>query len=93
MPMHSTKIRQALNQFDVCFIRFVKKNGEMRNMICTIKPTMIPRDKHPMGVMDYDQDEQVRVFDIVAQAWRSMIPDNVYEVRQYGSEIAEQLVP
>jgi len=42
--------------------------------------------------MNYDMDSQVRVFDIVAQEWRSMKPDNVIEVMDYDSTLARELL-
>lgn len=89
--MNAAKIRQMLSNNSMCFISFEKKNGEIRNMICTLKDDFIPLDKKPSNIMDYDKHSQVRVFDIVAQDWRSMIPDNVISIEPYGSHVAEVL--
>lgn len=90
--MKSNAIRQVLDKYPVCFIRFEKLNGEIRNMICTTDYSMIPRNKRPSGLgSSYDTDRQVRVFDIVAQEWRSMVADNVMEITQYGAMVHEQV--
>lgn len=90
--MNSNAIRQVLDIHPVCFIRFEKLNGETRNMICTTHNSMIPKNKRPMGIVSYDTDRQIRVFDIVAQEWRSMIADNVEEIMEYGAVIAPHKV-
>lgn len=92
----SMKEQDNMNQFEnkirknlVSFVRFTKKDGTIRNMICTVHPMMIPKDKHPNGYgADYTK-KQIRVFDIVAQEWRSMLADNIVEVSEYGAVVAE----
>jgi hypothetical protein len=85
MSQFENKIRKNL----VSFVRFTKKDGTIRNMICTVHPIMIPKDKHPNGYgADYTK-KQIRVFDIVAQEWRSMLTDNIVEVSEYGAVVAE----
>jgi hypothetical protein len=86
--MTNKKIRSVLKNHPICFIRFEKKNGDIRNMICTINNNMIPANKKPKGVMDYDHGNQIRVFDIVANDWRSMLVDNVIEVQEYSAAVA-----
>lgn len=90
--MKAHDIRNALNKHEVCFIRFEKMDGTIRNMICTTDNSLIPKNKHSQGVMDYDMNSQVRVFDIVAQEWRSMKPNKVIEVMDYDSALAEELI-
>ena len=90
--MNAKQIRDKLSRYDICFVRFEKKDGTIRNMICTTKNSKIPKDKKPSGSMDYDKSRQVRVFDIVAQEWRSMIPDNVLEIDRYGAIVADLIV-
>jgi hypothetical protein len=85
MSQFENKIRKNL----VSFVRFTKKDGTIRNMICTVHPIMIPKDKHPNGYGSDYTTEQVRVFDIVAQEWRSMLAKNILEVEEYGAVVAE----
>ena len=90
--MNANTIRKQLSKNGVCFIRFEKMDGTIRNMICTTDEELIPKQKRPTGRMNYDMDSQVRVFDIVAQEWRSMKPDNVIEVMDYDSTLARELL-
>lgn len=91
MTYTANKIRKELEMHDVCFIKFTKVDGTTRNMICTTQDCMIPRHRKPNGTMEYDMTRQVRVFDIVAQEWRSMVPDRVVEISAYGAAIAEEI--
>jgi len=79
--------RAAILKNKVSFIKFQKVDGSIRNMICTLDLSMIPKHKHPTTNMEYT-DEQIRVFDIVAQGWRSMKVENIIEISEYGSEIS-----
>ena len=66
-------------------VNFTKKDGSLRDMKCTRCPAHIPDDKYPKGsdaksivVEEPDEDPTfVRVFDVEAQAWRSIIFDAV----------------
>tara|TARA_B100000927_G_C16416902_1_gene449671 strand:+ start:670 stop:936 length:267 start_codon:yes stop_codon:yes gene_type:complete len=63
----------------VCQVRFIKVNGEERDMQCTLKEDLIPGDKKPK---DDDQGVQatigvIKVFDVDKQDWRSFKVDNV----------------
>ena len=63
----------------VCQVRFIKVNGEERDMQCTLKEDLIPESKNPVAD---DQGVQatigvIKVFDIDKQDWRSFRVDNV----------------
>tara|TARA_B100000287_G_scaffold257047_2_gene241674 strand:+ start:1081 stop:1353 length:273 start_codon:yes stop_codon:yes gene_type:complete len=63
----------------VCQVRFIKVNGEERNMTCTLKADQIPGDKKPK---DDDNGVQatigvIKVFDTEKQDWRSFRVDSV----------------
>ena len=63
----------------VCQVRFIKVNGEERDMQCTLKEDLIPTEKKPK---DDDQGVQatigvIKVFDVDQQDWRSFRVDNV----------------
>ena len=63
----------------ICQVRFIKVNGEERDMQCTLKEDLIPVEKKPK---DDDQGVQatigvIKVFDIDQQDWRSFRVDNV----------------
>ena len=54
----------------VCQVRFIKVNGEERDMQCTLKEDLIPTEKKP-------KDDVIKVFDVDQQDWRSFRVDNV----------------
>jgi hypothetical protein len=84
-------IRTKIHRNKVSFIKFRKVDGSIRNMICTLDLSMIPKNKRPSGVMVEYSNNQIRVFDIVAQNWRSMLEENVIEVSEYGAEISPEI--
>lgn len=84
-------IRKQLHSNNVSFIKFRKVDGTIRNMICTLDLGMIPKNKQPQGMMQNYASNQIRVFDIVAQDWRSMREENIIEVSEYGAEIAPEI--
>ena len=87
--MHTANsIRKVLSANQFCFVKFRKLNGEVRNMICTTDLEIIPDEHQPRGILTYDESNQVRVFDVVAREWRSMIPDYVSEIVGYPSKVA-----
>lgn len=65
-------------------VTFVKVNGEMRVMECTLNPTVLPP-----AVVKENQDKPARktndnslaVFDTQANAWRSFVLKNVKTVK------------
>lgn len=79
-------IRTLLKNGKVVFVSFVKANGEIRRMICTQDLDRIPRVMHPRTGMVYDKS-QIRVWDIVAQEWRSMKEDRIHEYEEYRASV------
>lgn len=64
----------------VCRVVFTKVNGETRDMRCTLVRDMIPTDQQPMTLEEdkvQPAQDVVRVFDLVANGWRSFKVDNV----------------
>ena len=49
---------------------FTKADGSERTMNCTLKLENIPEDQHPKSAVKSESD-QIRVFDIDIQEWRS----------------------
>lgn len=57
---------------------FTKTDGTNRVMLCTQALELIPEDKHPSGESNTVYDEnQVRVFDLEVNEWRSFLKDNI----------------
>jgi hypothetical protein len=82
-----SNLRKSLSSGKTVFVRFEKANGEIRNMICTQNASLIPSTMRSSGRMQYDRS-QIRVFDIVAQEWRSMIESRVLEFSEYTAQVA-----
>ncbi len=63
------------------YLRFIKANGEEREMICTRSESMIPEEKHPSGTrVVQDEDTALPVFDLGIKEWRSVRPDSIQEI-------------
>lgn len=70
---------EALKDKDVIMeVVFTKTDGTNRVMLCTQALELIPEDKHPSGESNTVYDEnQVRVFDLEVNEWRSFLKDNI----------------
>lgn len=65
-----TELREKLAAGEV-FVRFEKRDGSIREMRCTTNPLLIPKDKEPKNAHITVNSDQVRVFDLDKQEWRS----------------------
>jgi hypothetical protein len=83
----ATTLRQHLKNGSVVFVRFRKKDGSIRHMICTTNSSYIPNHLMPRHGMTYTPS-QIRVYDLVAREWRSMIEENVEEFFEYTALVA-----
>ena len=83
----ATTLRHHLSRGSVVFVRFRKKDGSIRHMICTTNKSYIPVSQQPRHGMTYDPS-QIRVYDLVAKEWRSMIEQNVEEFSEYTAQVA-----
>ena len=63
-------------QLRTCRVIFTKKNGEERDMMCTLKLEDIPEDKQPKGGKEYS-NSVIRAFDVNKQEFRSFVVENV----------------
>lgn len=81
-------LRSLLASGKTVFVRFEKADGSTRHMVCTQNVTMIPKDSRPAKTpMKYDRT-QIRVWDVVAQEWRSMREERVKEFTEYTAQVA-----
>lgn len=82
---------RSLLQKDVITITFIKADGTLREMPCTLDWDKIPQDKHPGQppvdgiVKESKQKKQpdehsLRVFDVEKQEWRSFRFDRLQKV-------------
>lgn len=61
----------------VAIVTFLKKDGTERVMKCTQNTGIIPENMHPMGTGPAYTENQVRVFDVEKQEWRSFRKDSI----------------
>lgn len=67
-------------QSGVCRVQFTKVNGEFRDMQCTLNQSIIPAEHTPSSDKVIKENlEVIRVFDTLAQGWRSFKVDSVKE--------------
>ena len=77
----ATGIRNYINTHDTVRVVFTKKNGDERIMICTLNPFQIPWEHQPKGESERAAPEnQIRVFDLEAQGWRSFLVESVTSI-------------
>lgn len=58
-------------------IKFVKKDGSERKMVCTLLESKIPEEKQPKNTGKKQSDESLAVFDVEKQDWRSFRWDSI----------------
>jgi len=64
-------------------VNFTKKDGEVRDMKCTLVSTHIPEANLPKNEGTAKVNESVlRAFDVDAKGWRSFVVANVNEVQE-----------
>ena len=67
----------------VVSLTFTKKDGTLREMTATLNPALIPTEHQPKGNSTVEAPDEeptfVRVYDIDAQGWRTVIFDAVTE--------------
>ena len=64
-------------------ISFTKKDGTIRNMICTSNFNLIPKIDHPANanIEKVVNDEICRVYDLENDGWRSFIVANIIDFK------------
>jgi len=73
-------------QSGVVKVNFTKKDGEVREMSCTLIDSYIPEENKPKGSSERKLSEStLRVFDINAKGWRSFVLANVNSVEVINS--------
>jgi len=70
---------------NVCQVTFVKKNGDVRLMNCTLVKQAIPESKRPIGESTIKENlEIIKVFDVDKGEWRSFRTDSVKDFSVSG---------
>lgn len=73
------EVRAALKKNDVVAVSFIKANGKLRKMNCTVKTDLIPKAKRPTSEAPQNNEVQ-RVFDVDLGEWRSFRYDLLVSV-------------
>ena len=74
------KVKNALiDNLSEVRIKFTKKDGTERDMLCTLVESKIPEDKKPKSDTTITGDV-LRVFDLEKQDWRSFRWDSIISV-------------
>lgn len=61
-------------------VKFTKKDGTERKMLCTLQENAIPEEKKSKNTGKAKNDEVIPVFDIEKQEWRSFRVDSIVSV-------------
>lgn len=72
-------LRELLREQNV-EIEFLKRDGTLRKMICTLKTETIPEEKTPKGTGKAKNDDSLAVFDVEKSEWRSFRWDSLQSV-------------
>lgn len=72
-------LKSILRDLDVT-IDFVKKDGSLRKMICTLSKNKIPVEKMPKGAGKAKNDDVLIVFDVENDGWRSFRWDSIKKI-------------
>jgi len=70
-----TMLRQG-----VLTVTFTKKDGSLREMICTLEEDFIPEDAKPTGAGKAKNDDVIAVYDLEEGDWRSFRWDSVKNI-------------
>jgi hypothetical protein len=67
---------------NVARVKFKKVNGDIRDMLCTLREDLLPAAVEGTTVKRQNDtnDEVVAVYDIESEGWRSFRIDNVIEM-------------
>jgi len=77
IDMNEVEMKTLLAE-GVCEVGFTKVNGEFRLMKCTTSPELIPKSVLPKeGSSQSWPDDVIRVYDVVAEGWRSFKSQSV----------------
>lgn len=82
------KLKEVLHGDNAVTVKFTKKDGSERTMLCTLNEQKIPFDKLPKLKEPTEEApavasvvDAVRVFDVEKQEWRSFRFDSIKSVK------------
>lgn len=67
-----SRVRKFLTN-STCFFKFQKQNGELREMNCTLNPSVVPAVTNPKA----PNDKNLTVFDTDVSGWRTIPWDKI----------------
>ena len=77
---HLSEILKKKLHENILKITFEKKDGTVRNMLCTLKSEHIPQqDSSNKGTKKKENPDVLAVFDVEKNAWRSFRIDSVIQ--------------
>jgi len=79
-----TRFRKWLNShlvYGEVFVSFIKKDGTLREMRCTLNEEIVPKYEKTTETVRKKNDEVMAVFDLDKNEWRSFRFDSVKQIR------------
>lgn len=70
----------SLLNADYAEVEFLKKDGTLRKMKCTLNEGKIPKDKLPKGSSSAKSNDAIAVYDLENEGWRSFRWDSIKSV-------------
>lgn len=77
------ELQQALSKLNAD-ITFTKKDGTLRVMKCTLRSDVVVPYEKKTDIVREGKDNIMPVWDLEAEAWRSVNMDTIKEVTYYG---------
>lgn len=71
---------RGLLKTDIVNLEFLKKDGTLREMKCTLREDKIPESSRPKGSGKSQNNDSIAVFDLEKQEWRSFRFDSVKQL-------------
>ena len=99
------ELLRLLEDLDVATIKFIKKDGSVRLMKCTINLDIIPKRDYPKGLLRGERwrpsemmkraevHKQVRVYDLEKNGWRTINFETAKWLRDEQSGRMYQIKP
>lgn len=82
------ELKRELDSGKIFYVEFIKKNGELRKMICRrgVKVGIVPPDDRQRDATK-DPDNILRVWDMIKEGYRSINLDTVTKINYDGNKI------
>ena len=75
--MNKEEIQETLRKGE-CEVIFIKKNGDEREMVCTLHPDYLPvKDNDAPAGTNNENEHTVTVWDVEAAGWRMFRIDSI----------------